>query len=290
MEYTKCNICDSGESVVLIDGDYKYVRCKQCGLVYKNPRVPEEEWISSLKESARENAGEIFLEAEKELFADIISKIDKKRAPAAVNIKLLDIGCGYGAFLALARLRKGWDVAGTEMGIQAANFVRNVYGVNVYQKNIQDMNIRDKEYDIVTLFGVLDFFYDPVNELVEIKRIIKADGLLVMRLNNGLWHLNLTRFAWPLVFLKLFPAVLHLYVFTPKSVKKMLEKAGFESIEIYNSKFTKGDIYGTGGPLGRPFVSTAKELMYLLSQFIYYISLKNIVIAPTMVVIARRRV
>ncbi|OGS21693.1 MAG: hypothetical protein A3J83_08545 [Elusimicrobia bacterium RIFOXYA2_FULL_40_6] len=286
-EYSKCNICGLDETTVIIDGDYKFVRCKKCGLVYKNPRIPKEEWISSLKESTRENAGKIFLEAEKGLFADIISKIEKKLGSNGKNIKLLDIGCGYGAFLALVKEKK-WDIAGTEMGVHAANYVRDAYKVLVHQKNIQEMSIPDKEYDIVTLFGVLDFFYDPGKELNDIKRIIKDGGLLAMRINNGLWHLNMTRFAGKLAFLGLLPGVLHLYVFTPKSVTKMLKKAGFQNIEIYNSKFTKGDIYDTGGPFGKTFISVMKRLVYLFSQFIYFASFKNIVIAPTMIVFARK--
>src|SRR3989339_791303 len=131
-ESVNCAICGSVPGRPVIEGRVRYVKCGSCGLIYKNPRIMREEWVNHLASSCMENAGERFYRAEKKLFSGVI-KLIENRHPG--SIRLLDVGCGYGAFLRLAK-EKGWDVEGTEMGREAADFVSGKCGVTVHRKTI----------------------------------------------------------------------------------------------------------------------------------------------------------
>jgi len=44
MEHVNCNLCDSKEHKIFKKiNDYQLVKCKQCGLVYLNPRPSQQE-------------------------------------------------------------------------------------------------------------------------------------------------------------------------------------------------------------------------------------------------------
>lgn len=286
LESVNCNICGSNDTKNLFDRQGNIVKCKKCGLVYKNPRIPKQKWFDNLSETKYENAGERFFTSEKEMYSLLIK--DLKKRYDKERIRLIDIGCGYGPFLKLAE-ETGWDVCGTEVSKGAVDYVKNKLNIEVYQKDMTEMQFPDESFDIVAMLGVLDLLHDPKKHLEEIKRITKKNGILVMRINNGLWHITLTRVSKILSIFRIYPAVLHLFAFTPGTVKKILKKSGFEEIEICNSKPTKGDIYKTGGFLGKYFVIAVKSIVYYSSQLIYYLSLKKLVFSSAMLVFARKR-
>jgi SAM-dependent methyltransferase len=134
---------------------------------------------------------------------------------------LLDVGCGNGDFLASLRER-GWEVFGTDFSNAACEFAR-AKGISVHQGPLASAGFSDKLFDVVTLWHVLEHLPDPTAELIEIRRILRDDGLLIIQVpNSKSITLKLTGIHWlPLDLPR------HLQHFTPLTLNQLLKQTGF---------------------------------------------------------------
>lgn len=144
--------------------------------------------------------------------------------------RLLDVGCGEGLFLEVAR-ENGWDVAGTEISPAGARLAAASLGEAIFCGALSDAHYPDASFDVVTLWHVLEHTTNPFEQLSEIRRILKPGGLLVVAVPN--LENSLYRFIYRLVRgkkLRLFSVQdreLHLFHFSAETLKKMLEQADF---------------------------------------------------------------
>lgn len=75
-----------------------------------------------------------------------LKKIEKQRQGG----RLLDVGCGDGAFLKLAQER-GWEVSGTEHSSYAAKYVGEALGITVFCGELFAAGYPDNSFDVVTM-------------------------------------------------------------------------------------------------------------------------------------------
>lgn len=274
----RCPVCNS-ENVKKIIGNYN--QCQKCRIAYSE--ISE---VLSFAPSSEDNE-DVYLHSKKQLFLEGLKKIN-----SLLNNKkgkLLDIGCGYGYFMKLCA-DNGWECEGIEISKSAIQHCRDVLGLKVYDSPLETLKIADNTYDVVTLWGVLDILPNPCLELNEMYRVLKPDGVLFLRVNNFSYHLV----TWKLSRTKLFrlfglkPGIIHRWGINSYSLKILLQNSKFRDIEILNSRPTTGDPYGTGGKLGKIFVSVVKILYYTISQIVYYFSCKKIVISSSIIAIARK--
>lgn len=140
--------------------------------------------------------------------------------------RLLDIGCGTGIFLDEA-VRAGWDVAGIETSPYAAAEARR-RGVDVTCDAAEGVAPAGGEFDVVTLWDVIEHLRDPLGVLRSAARALKPGGVLALstgdldsacaRLSGARWHLfNLPE---------------HLFFFTPAALRGMLAKVGLEVVQV----------------------------------------------------------
>jgi len=280
-EFVLCNICNSNDTITLFEYELgRVVRCKKCGLIYKNPRLTEDEF-NKILESAPQQINVDVCSSKEELFSNFLKKIEKIKNKG----KILDVGCGSGYFLKLAK-DLGWEVYGTEVNPHLIKFAKDEFGINIEKKTLKDFE--EEKFDVVTMLEVIDLLRNPKEELKEVRRILKKDGLVFIRVNNGLWHCNLERFRKYFSFLGLYPSVLHLYSFTPRTLKRILQEVGFKDINISVSELTKGDPYKTGGWLGKTFVSLVKSIIYIFSKILYFLSFSKICLSTSIVAYAKK--
>jgi SAM-dependent methyltransferase len=136
---------------------------------------------------------------------------------------LLDIGCGSGLFLHLAR-KRGFVPHGMDVSVAAAQLAQSLYGIQVRQGAIGDRIWSDGYFDFVTLFHVLEHLPEPRAALQYVRKLLKPDGNLILQVPNveslqarlfgSRWYgLDVPR---------------HLINFTPRSLDLLLREAGFE--------------------------------------------------------------
>lgn len=145
--------------------------------------------------------------------------------------KVLDIGCGAGRHLARLK-RHGWDVYGIDTNERAAKMARDQFGLEVVQEDILEHEYPEESLDIVTMWFSLEHMLDPYSVFLEVHRILKSKGLVVIAVPNiDGWLAKKSRQRWYCLQLPT-----HLYAFTPLTIKKMLAKAGFRVVKIRHIK------------------------------------------------------
>lgn len=96
--------------------------------------------------------------------------------------RLLDIGCGDGSFLRLARTC-GWDVVGIDPDPKAAaNAAKQ--SLTVHEGGIEYFDGKAKLFDVITLNHVIEHVYDPIKVLKTCYDLLKPGGQLWLSTPN----------------------------------------------------------------------------------------------------------
>jgi len=241
-EFVRCNLCDSNFSTILFkgkdmisktEGVFTVVKCNNCGLIYINPRpgqniifnyYPDEYW--NIEEDNHINMEMKLKKFVHRFINKIYYKINIPNLNQNCN-KVLDIGCGDGK--GLFKLKEdGWETYGVEISPLAAERAHEKYGLNIFTGIVEDAQYEDEFFDLIILNHVLEHLSDPKTTLIEINRILKNEGKLIISIPNvnsfEAKHFKKYWTAWEL------PR--HLYHFTPFTIKSLLDKTGFEVLKI----------------------------------------------------------
>lgn len=98
--------------------------------------------------------------------------------------RILDVGCGLGAFLAAARAR-GADVIGQEVSRAACEFVREKIGVSALHEPLESVGKAVGPVDAVVMIDVLEHLARPKEALASVWRMLPPGGLLLLWTPNG---------------------------------------------------------------------------------------------------------
>ena len=174
----RCNLCGGVACAVLEDsGAARVVRCP-CGLVFVTPQPPR-----SMLEGAY---GEDYYrpwEHQTRLRTSVWRRrVQRALAVAPPPGKLLDVGCGTGEFLRLAR-SAGWDVAGTELSPHGARVAASA-GMPVFPGEIWEAGYPSAHFDLVTCWHVLEHVTDPRRFVAEFHRILRPGGYCLLATPN----------------------------------------------------------------------------------------------------------
>jgi len=179
-------------------------------------------------------------------------KVRHLRRPPA-GARLLDVGCGNGAFLTQMR-SVGWDVEGLEPDAVAAAAAREA-GVSVQGGGLAEYACAEQRYDAVTLNHVIEHVHDPREALRICYRILRPGGILWIATPNlaSQGHATFGR-DW----LHLDPPR-HLVLFTPSSLREAVDRAGFERLVTPAAAWTAMRVFRLSAaikrgadPLNRP--------------------------------------
>jgi SAM-dependent methyltransferase len=146
--------------------------------------------------------------------------------------RLLDVGCGLGDFMVLAA-REGYEVYGVDVSEYAAQMVRDSFAdqVQVFTGELAEANYPDGSFDIVTAWDLIEHLPKPKEFLAEVRRILRGDGLFVLRTpnQNSLYHLVADvayRLGFSLPVTKLYH-IDHLFYFSDRALLELLAVCGF---------------------------------------------------------------
>lgn len=147
--------------------------------------------------------------------------------------ELLDIGCGLGVFLALAR-RHGWQVAGTELSDYAIDYVQGHLGCTVHRGEVEHLDLPPGSFDAVCGWDVLEHVRDVNAMIAACHRLLKPHGRLVIRtINENALLVRTANLIYRLTGGRVYgPArrcheIYHLTYFTVQTLEQILARHGF---------------------------------------------------------------
>ena len=134
--------------------------------------------------------------------------------------KLLDVGCGTGAFLNVMK-KEGWEVLGLEPDDEARELARKLYRLTVFEASQLDQ-LPAANFDAITLWHVLEHVHDLHAYVEQLKSLLKPSGKLFIAVPNyQSLDAQIYRRDWAA-----YDVPRHLYHFTPKAMDFLMKAHG----------------------------------------------------------------
>ncbi|HPG31010.1 MAG TPA: class I SAM-dependent methyltransferase [bacterium] len=199
----------------------RLVKCRECGFVYINPQLSPELIVGSYS-----NAVDQTFVAQNENRIKTF-KNSLKKVIRALNIektekyKVLDIGCAGGAFPKAAN-DLGFQITGVEPSKWLSQYGRTQYNLDIRTGTLEDQNFQDNQFDIITLWDVLEHINSPELTLSKINKLLKKDGMLILTYPDiGSLTSKILGKNWP------FLLSVHLYYFNRNTINLFLKNNGY---------------------------------------------------------------
>jgi SAM-dependent methyltransferase len=265
----------------------RYARCPGCNARVATPRPDP----ANLEAFYRGQYFAIFGAAESSLRRCTMLRILVERLPRRPPGRLLDVGCGAGHLLALARAA-GWDVAGVDPSDAACALARREYGLQVEAAPLETADLPSASFDVVTMVNVLDQAPDPVRLLEATRRVLRPGGLMMARVPNGDFH----RVAWAVLRRlpsggrrRLYPLVIfHPLSLNTKALRALLGRAGYTRIRITNAPLSGPDRSSGGGPALRTILAGLTALGRVAVGAAAALTADCLLLSPSLLAFAER--
>jgi SAM-dependent methyltransferase len=211
------------------EGEFQYVKCTNCAMVYQNPRIA----LDQIKEFYD---GEYIAHRKKKnwgiltpLYEWTMNKHDRdKEKIVAKHVHLnkqtevLDVGCAVGTFLLHLNKKHAVKISGVDFkeGLEYPDFNK----IEFYEGLFYEQKITENRYDVVTMWHFLEHCYDPNKSLQMANKVLKKGGKLIVevpRLDSFTFQLFGRK--WPGV-----QAPQHTVLYDKKAFICMMEKNGFK--------------------------------------------------------------
>jgi 2-polyprenyl-3-methyl-5-hydroxy-6-metoxy-1,4-benzoquinol methylase len=199
----------------------RIVQCQRCGLVYADPRRNGDDIVETYEAVedplyVEEREGRILT------FEHHLKPLGRHTGPPNGR-SLLDVGCYIGVFVEIAN-NHGWDAWGVEPSRWAVNEARK-QGLHVVQGTLETADLPEAYFDVVTMWDVIEHLTDPMRALQHVHRLLKPGGLAVLHtIDIDSLFARLMGARWPWLM------EMHMYYFSRRTLRAMLERCGFRVI------------------------------------------------------------
>jgi SAM-dependent methyltransferase len=229
MKKNICNICGSSDALPhLKDATGIIFLCRSCGLIFrdshKKSEVPDptvEIWGNKRYVTQRQEKEILQLNNYKNILP-MLSQL----SPGKQSV--LEVGCGSGRFLNLL-CSDGWDrVIGIEPSETYNQLAKQeAPAAEIVSSYLKDAQFADGSLDAVIMLHVIEHLEDPSSEVEEVNRVLKRYGVFVVETPrfDTIWFKLLKERERSVI-----PG--HLMYFTTNSIKRLLNKKGFEIYRI----------------------------------------------------------
>ncbi len=221
-----CPLCSgqAREPVIQIDG-WRVVACPECQLGFLDPPLSAQQAETLYDES-------FFYENRMVASSDAVQAAVEKQRPRVRYLqrfrrggRLLEVGAGMGYLLAAAR-DAGFEVHGLELSSWAAAQARDVLQLDVTVGGVESAGFPAASFDLIVMWHVIEHFVDPLANLRRLHGWLRPGGFLVLETRNftgfDARRLGAAWNGWSLPH--------HLWHFSPRSLRYMLEVAGFTRV------------------------------------------------------------
>ena len=114
-----------------------------------------------------------------------------RRLSSLSGKRLLDVGCGTGEYTSRMALDfervDAIDIEPERLELFASSHPLNV---TIASMSANDLEFEDQTFDVVTMVEVLEHLSEPGGALVEIRRVLKVGGRLLLTTPNRAWPLE----------------------------------------------------------------------------------------------------
>jgi SAM-dependent methyltransferase len=170
---------------------------------------------------------------------------------------LLDLGCWVGFLLAEGRDR-GWETLGVEPSTFASAYARDRLGLEVHTAELFSAELPLAAFDAVALGDVIEHLPQPGEALERIASLLRPGGVLWMALPDAGSRVARALGArwWSVI-----PT--HTQYFTRDSLRTLLERRGYEVLEIttapkvFTVRYYLDRLGGYSAPVARGLVGGA---------------------------------
>ncbi len=216
-----CPLCGNKKSFKFIESsyshelaiEYKIFKCKNCELEFSIP----------MKSAPPSHYERYEWYGERWEFFETLKFLKGKK------LKIMDIGCGEGYFLNLAK-KMGFEVVGIDFNKKAIEIAKEKFGIErVYPFTIEEFieKFPDEKFDVICAFHLIEHLENPLDFIFKFKKILNKQGFFIFSIpSDRRISVKLKRreeFDYP-------PH--HLTRWNDKSIKFLAGKTGFEIIKI----------------------------------------------------------
>ena len=213
-------------------------RCAACSFVFLDPRLTAEELKLLYSD-------EYFLHDGADFGAHSPSDYESAAIKGSVKFPeilgwiqrykpsgdFFEIGCGMGYFLEFAR-KNGYSVSGIEYAELGVKTCQTKFGLNVQRGSFEDLPIQPDRYDVMFMGDVLEHLVQPLDMLRKAHSMLKLSGVLAAEVpsmfNSLAGQLAVTGMRMLRTKKKMGMPPYHVNEFTPKTLRLMIERAGFK--------------------------------------------------------------
>lgn len=232
-----CNICNSNDfSEIFPAGKaqiHRIVKCNKCNFIYANPQTDnvtevEKNYIKSnnsesefddFNEQNHQYLKKQFLQLKD--YAKIIDFVDCKEKGI-----FLEVGSFAGTFLNEAR-KRGWEVLGIEPLEIPADYSEKKLGIRVIRKYFEQADIPEESISVVVSCHVIEHVPDPTSFIKKAFELLKPQGKLILETptyDSLLFKILKHRE-------RSVRCDGHIYFFTKKTLRKLVEDNGFKVLK-----------------------------------------------------------
>jgi 2-polyprenyl-3-methyl-5-hydroxy-6-metoxy-1,4-benzoquinol methylase len=216
---TTCPICEGNVTISRYGEDLSY--CSSCNFHFQNPS--KQNVLYDRDYYARGEGFLAFLGKLKDAldYRSIFSSLK----PSG---KILDVGCGAGAFLSKLKTR-GFEAWGMDTSASAVALATNQTSPGQVRLGpFSKAQFRNDFFDGAVCLHVIEHIDEPALFLKEIFQVLKPSATLVLRLPNfASWEARLSGRSWIH-----FDEPFHWGHYSPEAILKMAKQCGFQKVSV----------------------------------------------------------
>jgi len=221
------------------------MKCKDCCIIFANPVADHDELNEFYKNYYdKGNFGSLqykqktilqFKKFEKASHKQLL-QFDKNISFYTGIGQYLDVGFGLGLHLFIAQ-KLGYQIYGTELDKDCISFVQPYLPESkLFNGDLLSAKYDNSQFDLVNICHVIEHLIDPNIYLVELNRILKIDGVLIVSTPNigaiayKIFRIfNFLNLRVPLIV----DGLEHTVVFNKSNLRNVIKSHGFEVIQQY---------------------------------------------------------
>ena len=228
-------------------------KCSSCGFVFCKP-IPTQDELNEVYEGYGRN------DYLSDLTIQAYERVLDSFEPYRKTNKLIDVGCGIGYFLEVAK-RRGWEVYGTEFTEEAVKICEEK-GAKMELGVLNPSNYESESFDVVCSFEVIEHINNPLEELSSFNQILRKGGLVYCTTPN---FNAVERFQlgaeWNVL---TYPE--HLSYYTPKTLTRVFKETGFNTKKVLATGVSVTRIKKSKGTSNQAIVSATSDDEKLRNQ------------------------